>query len=234
MSLARNICLFLLCCVCLSTYSQEQHYYSLDTVLYSQMQDYRIEYNQEGLGHVRSDLPRFFEYYFTKGPYMPCIQMDFYFPSNAENAIFDEQLVISEFSIDVQKELVSEYILLDNENDAIPVGSQVMENENISYNSKYYPWEQVTTNLIKLLDTKQWCIRLLFFPFYYDAVNYKLFICKSCALHISIDTNSTAIQDVKNENANSHGLYDLSGRRLTAKPTRGGVFIKDGKKVVVK
>ena len=237
MSYNRNLFVFLLSFFCISSYSQEKHYFSLDTVLYSQMQDYRIEYNQAGLGRILSDLPGFFEYYFSKGPYLPCFQMDFYFPSKAGMDIFDEQLVISEFSIDVQKDLVSEHILLDNEDDAIPVGASVMGNENISYGSIRYPWEQASTTLFKLLDTKQWCLRLLFFPFYYDAVNYKLFICKNCVLHIAIDAESTAIRDVNTFNSKHSALnniFDLSGRRLTSQPTRGGVYIKDGRKVVVK
>ena len=35
------------------------------------------------------------------------------------------------------------------------------------------------------------------------------------------------------EESEDHNSYDLSGRRLTAHPTRGGVYIKDGKKEVV-
>ena len=247
MSYNRNLLVVLLCFFCVSTYSQDKHYFSLDTVLYSQMQDYRIEYNQAGLGRIQCDLPGFFEYYFSKGPYLPCFQMDFNFPSKAGSDIFDEQLVISEFSIDVQKDLVSEQIILDNEDDAIPVGSSVMENENITYGSNRYPWEQASTTLFKLLDTKQWCLRLLFFPFYYDAVNYNLFICKSCVLHIVIDTESTAIRDVNTLNSKRSALnniFDLSGRRVSVSSASSassvssvlpkGVYIKDGQKVLVK
>ena len=36
------------------------------------------------------------------------------------------------------------------------------------------------------------------------------------------------------EESEDHNSYDLSGRRLNAQPSRGGVYIKDGKKVVVK
>jgi len=51
----------------------------------------------------------------------------------------------------------------------------------------------------------------------------------------------TAIHDVKANDGTSLNpqpsslshLYDLSGRRLTSPPTRGGVYIKDGKKVII-
>lgn len=51
----------------------------------------------------------------------------------------------------------------------------------------------------------------------------------------------TGIHDVKANDGTSLNpqpsslshLYDLSGRRLTSPPTRGGVYIKDGKKVII-
>ena len=49
----------------------------------------------------------------------------------------------------------------------------------------------------------------------------------------------TAIHDISasetvNSKSSNGQWYDLSGRRLIAQPTRGGVYFKDGKKVVVK
>jgi hypothetical protein len=39
--------------------------------------------------------------------------------------------------------------------------------------------------------------------------------------------------DVRRNTCNKNTLYDLQGRRLTTQPRRG-IYVKDGKKVVVK
>ena len=46
-------------------------------------------------------------------------------------------------------------------------------------------------------------------------------------------TRPTSIQETLNNTPISVPLYDLQGRRLNAQPSKG-VFIKNGKKVVVK
>jgi hypothetical protein len=47
--------------------------------------------------------------------------------------------------------------------------------------------------------------------------------------------NSTSIVDVmKNAELNGETWYDMNGRRLQSKPSHKGVYIKNGKKVVVK
>ncbi len=43
---------------------------------------------------------------------------------------------------------------------------------------------------------------------------------------------TTAIDEVKTENGNAKGIYDLSGRKVTT-PTKG-IYIKDGKKILIK
>ena len=37
-----------------------------------------------------------------------------------------------------------------------------------------------------------------------------------------------------NHQSSNHQYYDLSGRHISTPPVRGGVYIKDGKKVMVK
>ena len=48
--------------------------------------------------------------------------------------------------------------------------------------------------------------------------------------------NTTAIKDVrgKTENVRSQEWYDLSGRKLNGMPTQKGIYIINGKKVVIK
>lgn len=48
------------------------------------------------------------------------------------------------------------------------------------------------------------------------------------------DNDADAIHDISSLEVVKGKWYDLSGRRLTSQPTRGGVYIKDGKKVMVK
>ena len=44
---------------------------------------------------------------------------------------------------------------------------------------------------------------------------------------------SNALRPMKDEGIRNNHIYDLQGRRLTQKPTKG-VYILDGKKVIVK
>lgn len=62
-------------------------------------------------------------------------------------------------------------------------------------------------------------------------------------LYFTVDSEGKAtvdIQHVSSENAqeatlnNPDGIYDLQGRRLNGKPSRGGLYIQNGKKVVVR
>ena len=62
-------------------------------------------------------------------------------------------------------------------------------------------------------------------------------------LYFTVDSEGKAtvdIQHVSSENAqeatlnNPDGIYDLQGRRLNGKPSRGGLYIQNGKKVIVR
>ena len=46
--------------------------------------------------------------------------------------------------------------------------------------------------------------------------------------------DATGIYDLKNLNVLDANYYDLSGRRLEGRPTETGIYIVNGKKVVVK
>jgi hypothetical protein len=47
---------------------------------------------------------------------------------------------------------------------------------------------------------------------------------------------TTGIQPIRMENGTTpaEGTYDLSGRRIQGQPTQKGVYIQNGKKVVIK
>ena len=46
--------------------------------------------------------------------------------------------------------------------------------------------------------------------------------------------DATGIYDLKNLNVLDANYYDLSGRRLEGQPTESGIYIVNGKKVIVK
>ena len=46
--------------------------------------------------------------------------------------------------------------------------------------------------------------------------------------------NTTGIDAIENVTIDNEGWYDLQGRKLQAKPNRGGIYIHNGKKVVVR
>ena len=50
------------------------------------------------------------------------------------------------------------------------------------------------------------------------------------------DGETTGIQPIRMENGTTpaEGTYDLSGRRIQGQPTQKGVYIQNGKKVVIK
>ena len=50
------------------------------------------------------------------------------------------------------------------------------------------------------------------------------------------DGETTGIQPIRMENGTTpaEGIYDLSGRRIQGQPTQKGVYIQNGKKVVIK
>ena len=78
------------------------------------------------------------------------------------------------------------------------------------------------------------------YPFRYEANSHQLFLNREIFVHLiySIDKTSDAIHDIsapyieKRETANSQ-CFDLSGRQLSTPPIHG-VYIRDGKKVLVK
>ena len=45
---------------------------------------------------------------------------------------------------------------------------------------------------------------------------------------------ATGISNVKTDAAEKAKWYDLSGRPLNGEPTQAGVYVKNGKKVVIK
>lgn len=51
---------------------------------------------------------------------------------------------------------------------------------------------------------------------------------------VTIGEAATGINDVKVNGAEKANWYDLSGRPLNGKPTKTGVYVKNGKKVVIK
>ena len=55
---------------------------------------------------------------------------------------------------------------------------------------------------------------------------------KAIVLNFGDDTNS--IQTISNESSSNDGYYTLDGRRLNDKPATAGLYIINGKKVVIK
>ena len=65
------------------------------------------------------------------------------------------------------------------------------------------------------------------YPFWYNQIAHALYFANRIHLQIQIgETN--AIIDIDNKNDRGSALYDLSGRRLSARPTKG-LYIEDGK-----
>lgn len=46
--------------------------------------------------------------------------------------------------------------------------------------------------------------------------------------------NTTGIDGIENDESAVDGYYDLNGRKLQGKPTRGGIYIQNGRKVIVR
>lgn len=65
-----------------------------------------------------------------------------------------------------------------------------------------------------------------------DGTNYT-YATKTAQYTVTVET-ATGISDVKTDAAEKGKWYDLSGRPLNGKPTKAGVYVKNGKKVVIK
>ena len=65
-----------------------------------------------------------------------------------------------------------------------------------------------------------------------DGTNYT-YAVKTAQYTLTVET-ATGISDVKTDAAEKTNWYDLSGRPLNGKPTKAGVYVKNGKKVVIK
>ena len=48
------------------------------------------------------------------------------------------------------------------------------------------------------------------------------------------NSNTTGIEEVRSEEVNSEKWYDMNGRPLQSKPTKKGLYIHNGQKVVIK
>ena len=65
--------------------------------------------------------------------------------------------------------------------------------------------------------------------------NVKTFTMPSSNVTVSAEFEAaTGISDVKTDATENANWYDLSGRPLNGKPTKAGVYVKNGKKVVIK
>ena len=65
--------------------------------------------------------------------------------------------------------------------------------------------------------------------------NVKTFTMPSGNVTVSAEFEAaTGISDVKTDATENANWYDLSGRPLNGKPTKAGVYVKNGKKVVIK
>ena len=65
-----------------------------------------------------------------------------------------------------------------------------------------------------------------------DGTNYT-YATKTAQYTLTVEA-ATGISDVKTDAAEKAKWYDLSGRPLNGKPTKAGVYVKNGKKVVIK
>ena len=57
---------------------------------------------------------------------------------------------------------------------------------------------------------------------------------KDVVLAITYTDGTTAVIEIKDKKVKKVTWYDLSGRKLPAEPKKSGIYIKDGKAVVVK
>ena len=53
-------------------------------------------------------------------------------------------------------------------------------------------------------------------------------------INLVFDDDATAIENYRQEASTTNDWYTLDGRKLEGKPTRKGLYIKNGKKVVVR
>ena len=65
-----------------------------------------------------------------------------------------------------------------------------------------------------------------------DGTNYT-YATKTAQYTLTVEA-ATGISDVKTDAAEKTKWYDLSGRPLNGKPTKAGVYVKNGKKIVIK
>ena len=65
-----------------------------------------------------------------------------------------------------------------------------------------------------------------------DGTNYT-YATKTAQYTLTVEA-ATGISDVKTDTTEDANWYDLSGRPLNGKPTKAGVYVKNGKKVVIK
>lgn len=65
-----------------------------------------------------------------------------------------------------------------------------------------------------------------------DGTNYT-YATKTAQYTLTVEA-ATGISDVKTDATENANWYDLSGRPLNGKPTKAGVYVKNGKKVVIK
>ena len=65
-----------------------------------------------------------------------------------------------------------------------------------------------------------------------DGTNYT-YTTKTAQYTLTVEA-ATGISDVKTDATENANWYDLSGRPLNGKPTKAGVYVKNGKKVVIK
>ena len=87
---------------------------------------------------------------------------------------------------------------------------------------------------------KEKCLFVRVDPFKYDVVNHRTYVCTE--IHLNIRLSSNKIDDaihapqssIINHNSYNYQYYDLSGRRLATPPTRRGVYVNGGRKVMIK
>ncbi|MBE6255901.1 MAG: hypothetical protein E7105_10420 [Prevotella sp.] len=65
-----------------------------------------------------------------------------------------------------------------------------------------------------------------------DGTNYT-YATKTAQYTLTVEA-ATGISNAKADFAKNANWYDLSGRPLNGKPTKAGVYVKNGKKVVIK
>jgi hypothetical protein len=53
-------------------------------------------------------------------------------------------------------------------------------------------------------------------------------------INLVFDDDATAIENYRQEASTTNDWYTLDGRKLEGKPTRKGLYVKNGKKVVVR